>query len=66
MNDERWIFQFVAPIRGSRVWRSWLLAVGGWEITGSGKKELVGKALNLLHREEVRLKKLEEAENEPK
>jgi len=62
MNDERWIFDFIAPIHGSKIWRYWHMVVGGWEISGSGKKDLIDKAMKLLKREESRLQKLLEKE----
>ena len=58
--DERWIFEFVAPVPGSKIWRSWHLVVGGWEVSGKDKKELIEKAIRLTERELVRLQKLQE------
>ena len=58
MNDERWIFDFIAPIHGSKIWRHRHMVVGGWEISGSGEKNLIKTAMQLLKREEIRLQKL--------
>ena len=56
--DERFIFEFVKPLPGklSGPWSQWHLVVGGWEISGNSKQELLEQAILLLKREEIRLK----------